>query len=402
MFEYFDEYSWNLSLSMALDMGANMDEVDRACRPLRASAVAAAGPVMPDPADAFFDAWMSQAHRLASAAAADAGAGRNHSASEKYRRAAIMALTAERMPMHTLPARHAAYDNVLEWFGRYIALGKVNCERIEVPFQGSILPALFIRAAGPEGSASSDIPAPAIVHFNGLDGIKEFLFMTGLPAALARRGVSTLLVDNPGVGGALRKHGLHNSPEAEVPAGACVDYLQGRADVDADRIGMMALSMGGYHAPRATAFEPRFKCCVAWGANYDFGTRFRKRVEGVGTQKSVPHVFEHVKWVLGADSIEECVRIASGFTLEGILDRIRVPILITHGKEDRQVPVADAHTTYAGCVNSPRRELRIFDAAEGGEQHCSIGNMSLATDYMADWISEVLGGRSTGEVEMDC
>lgn len=380
MFKYFDEYSWNLALSMALDMGANMDEVDRACAVLRDQGIAQGV----DPAEAFFDAWMLQARKLATAAAADANVGRSLTASEKYRRSTIMAMTAERMPMHTLARRQEAYDELLECFDRYVTLGQVNCERVEVPYQGAVLPALFVRAEHAE-------VAPAVVHFNGLDGIKEFLFLSGFPTALARRGISTLLVDNPGVGESLRKHGLRNTPQAEIPAGACVDYLEGRKDVDPNRIGMVALSMGGYHAPRATAFEARFKCCVAWGANYNFGARFRKRVEGTGTQKSVPHVLEHVKWVLGAESIEECVRIAAGFTLEGILDRIRVPILITHGEDDRQVPVADAHATYAGCVNSPRRELRVFTAEEGGEQHCSIGNMSLATDYMADWLADVLG-----------
>lgn len=379
MLEYFTEYTWNLSLSMALDMGANMDEIDRACRKLRDEGP----PAGTDPADAFFEAWIAAAGKLERSALEDEKAGRRLSASEKYRRAAIMYITGERMPMHTNPARHAAYDRLLACFAKYVELGQVNCERVMVPYKGSVLPALFVRAHSSE-------PSPCIVHFNGLDGIKEFLFLSGFPEALASRGVSALVVDNPGVGESLRKHGLHNAPEAEIPAAACVDYLETRSDVDAERIGMVALSMGGYHAPRATAFERRFKCCAAWGANHEWATRFRNRVAGKGTQKSVPHLFEHVKWVLGADSVEECVRIADGFTLNGILDRIHVPILITHGENDRQIPVDDAYATYEGCINSPRRELRIFTAEEGGEQHCSIGNMSLATDYMADWLSEVL------------
>ncbi len=378
MLEYFPDYTWNLSLSMALDMGANMDEIDRACSKLRDRGV----PPNVEPAEAFFEAWIGAGGKLEAAAQEDERVGQFLSASEKYRRATVMYITGERMPMHTLPARHAAYDSLLSCFSKYVKLGNVNCEKVEVPFGDKVLPALFVRAEG-------DGKAPCLVHFNGLDGIKEFLFLSGFPAALSKRGVSVLLVDNPGVGEALRKHDLHNSPEAEVPAAACVDYLEGRSDVDAERIGMVALSLGGYHAPRAAAFERRFKCCVAWGANYDWATRFRKRVAGNGTQKSVPHLFEHVKWVLGAETVEECVQIADGFTLAGVLDRIQIPILITHGKDDRQIPVEDAYATHEGCVNSPRRDIRIFTAEEGGEQHCSIGNMSLATDYMADWVAEV-------------
>jgi hypothetical protein len=67
--------------------------------------------------------------------------------------------------------------------------------------------------------------------------------------------------------------------------------------------------------------------------------------------------------------------------LRGILHRIRVPILITHGELNRQVPVESAHLAYNDCVNSPRRDLKIFAEQEGGEQHCSV---------VADWIPDVL------------
>ncbi|CAB3929195.1 alpha/beta hydrolase family protein [Achromobacter insolitus] len=379
MLEYFKVYSWNLALSMALDAGANMGEVDRACRGLRH--------VDDDQkhANDFFQAWADGGARLARAAEKDERAGNLLSAGEKYRRACVMYITGERIPAHDYPPRLAAYDELLRTFGKYVECAGVTCVRVEIPFEGSFLPALMVSAG------SNESPAPCIVHFNGLDGVKEYLYLCGLPAMLAQRGVSILLVDNPGVGEALRKNNLYNGPEAELPAGACVDYLESRPDVDKERIGMMALSLGGYHAPRAAAFEPRFSCCVAWGANYDWGKRFRARIEGsYSAQKSVPHYFDHVKWVLGQQSIEDCLAITDRYTLEGVLERVRVPVYITHGADDRQIPVADAIRTFDECVNAPERELRIFSAEEGGEQHCSIGNMSLATNAMADWIAGVL------------
>lgn len=378
MLNYFKVYSWNLALSMALDAGANMDEVDRACRTLR--------DVEDDQVHAndFFKAWADGAAKLVRSATEDEKAGHRLSAGEKYRRACIMYITAERIPAHDYPPRLAAYDELLWTFRKFVECSGANCEKVSVPFGDSFLPALMVSVG------TADKPAPCIVHFNGLDGVKEYLYLCGLPAMLSQRGVSILLVDNPGVGEALRKNDLHNAPEAEIPAGACVNYLETRADVDKKRIGMMALSLGGYHAPRAAAFEPRFACCVAWGANYDWGKRFRARIEGtLSAQKSVPHYFDHVQWVLGQDSLEACLKVTDRFTLEGVLDRIRVPTYITHGADDRQIPASDAKRTYEECVNAPKRELRIFSAEEGGEQHCSIGNMSLATNAMADWIADV-------------
>lgn len=379
MLEYFKVYSWNLALSMALDAGANMDEVDRACRDLRH--------VDNDQehANAFFRAWVDGGAKLVRSAEDDEQAGHLFSAAEKYRRACVMYITGERIPSHDYLPRLEAYDELLRTFGKYIACAGANCERVSVPFGKSFLPALMVSVG------SAEHPAPCMVHFNGLDGVKEYLYLCGLPAMLSQRGISILLVDNPGVGEALRKNGLHNAPDAERPAGACIDYLETRADVDSQRIGMMALSLGGYHAPRATAFESRFACCVAWGANHEWPVRFRKRMAGtLQSQNSVPHYMAHNMWVLGKNTIEECAEVIEGFTLDGVVERIRVPIYITHGEDDRQIPVAEAYRTYDGCVNSPRRELRIFTSEEGGEQHCSIGNMSLATNAVADWIADVL------------
>ena len=60
----------------------------------------------------------------------------------------------------------------------------------------------------------------------------------------------------------------------------------------------------------------------------------------------MPHFFDHVKWVVGRDTIEEALEVTDGFTLNGITEKITVPILVTHGADDAQVPVEKAHKTY--------------------------------------------------------
>ena len=104
----------------------------------------------------------------------------------------------------------------------------------------------------------------------------------------------------------------------------------------------------------------------------------------------MPHYWEHVKWVWGARDMDEFMRISAGVTLEGVLDRVRVPFLVTYGEGDRQISVEYAKQTYAGMVNSPKRELKIFTAREGGVEHVSSDNMSFGVDFIADWISETL------------
>ncbi|WP_227648534.1 alpha/beta hydrolase family protein, partial [Klebsiella pneumoniae] len=92
----------------------------------------------------------------------------------------------------------------------------------------------------------------------------------GLPQWLAQRGVSSLVVDQPGTGEALRLHDMKARYDSEHWASRIVDWLEQHPEVDAGRIGMEGVSLGGYYCPRAVAFEPRFACGVVWGANHDW------------------------------------------------------------------------------------------------------------------------------------
>jgi len=172
-----------------------------------------------------------------------------------------------------------------------------------------------------------------------------------------------------------------------------VDYLETRADIDPKRIGIMGVSLGGYYTPRVVAFEPRYALGAVWGANHNWGEMQKRRLAREG-DRPVPHYWEHVAWVWGAKNHEEFMRLAEDIHLNGILDRVKVPFLVTHGSKDRQIPVEFAYQTYDQLVNSPKRELKIFTDREGGVQHSSIDNMANAGSYIVDWVAENLGGHT--------
>ena len=96
-------------------------------------------------------------------------------------------------------------------------------------------------------------------------------------------------------------------------------------------------------------------------------------------------------WVWGAKDMDEFQAMWPDITLDGVLDRVRVPFLVTHGKNDRQIPLEYAQQTYDQLVNSPKRELKIFDDRTGGVEHVSVDNMSYGRSYIADWIAETFG-----------
>jgi dienelactone hydrolase len=385
MFRYFPtNYVWNLSIDLAIEMGARIGEIEAMCAPLQEAAK------QPDAEGtrAFREAWVEMADRLCELAQQDERRGRLLSAGAKYKRASVYLLTSERMLAHDSPGRLELYRRELELFAKGTALAGDNCERVEIPYNGGRLSGLYVRARNaPER-------APLLVQVNGLDSTKEMKYFVGLPAWLAERGVSSLIVDQPGTGEALRLHDMHAVFDSERWASPIVDWLETRGDVDAQRIGMEGVSLGGYYCPRAVAFEPRFACGVVWGANHDWRDVQKKRLLREG-DFPVPHYWKHVCWVWGAKDIDDFMRIAEDVHLDGVLDRIHVPFLVTHGEKDSQIPLAWAQRTYDQLVNSPKRELKIFTEREGGAQHASFDNSINAGHYIADWVAETLGARTS-------
>jgi hypothetical protein len=175
-------------------MGARIGEIEEMCAPLQDAAKA------PDAVatQAFRDSFVRMADKLCVLADEDRSRGRMLSAGEKLNRAAIYLLTAERL----LGARGAGPVGALSTPSRLVRRGSTTVGRElragRDPVRRQASRALYVRAEGVTGRA------PLLVQINGLDSTKEMKYRVGLPAWLARRGVSSLVVDQPGTGEALR------------------------------------------------------------------------------------------------------------------------------------------------------------------------------------------------------
>ncbi len=386
LFQYFpNNYVWNLSVAIALESGGRIGEIEDMCAPLRAAAARGEDAGTGE----FLRQWLRCAENLVTLADEDLALGRSYSAAEKLDRASLYFQVAERMQDRSANARKETYAKAVGSFQRSIEAGKRNFRRVEIPYEKGAIAGYLTLAEGMRG------PSPTVLYVNGLDSTKEMLAWSGLPLALARRGISTLSIDQPGTGEALRLHNLHAAYDTERWASPVVDWLEKQPEVDPRRIGMGGISLGGYYAPRAVANEPRFACGFVWGANHDWGQvqEARRRNEG---ERPVPHYWNHVFWVWGTPNEEAFFKLCPSITLDGQMEKIRVPFLVTHGEKDRQIPLKYAHQSFEQLVNSPRRELKIFTAREGGVEHVGADNMSFGRDFIADWVADVLGGRLSG------
>ena len=200
-------------------------------------------------------------------------------------------------------------------------------------------------------------PAPALVFFDGFDITKEIQYFKGVPDLVAR-GIACLIVDGPGNGESVRFRNLPLIAETEKYGTAAYEYLAGRKEVDPKRIGVMAISLGGYYAPRAASLEPRFACCIAWGAQWDYYDIWKRRFDLLdsGTVPSLSVPPEHLMWVFGVDSREAAMKKLEGFRLDGIVQKMRCPFLLVHGAGDEQIPLSDRREMLR------RRRLEAEDA----------------------------------------
>ena len=235
------------------------------------------------------------------------------------------------------------------------------------------MPGYYFPAGGGERG-----PTPAVIFLGGADSLAEELYFLAVNP-LRERGLACLVVDTSGRGGCLRLHGVHARPDYEKPVATLLDFLQRRPDVDPEPLGLLGVSMGGYYAPRAAAFDRRVKACVAWCGCFNV-------LENI--YDFFPPIRPQLRWIVGARDDVEARALLGHFTLEGLVQNITCPLLITHGADDRIMSVGGAYRMYeeARCSKS----LKIWNAGEGGAVHCQWENLSDAIPFMFDWLADQL------------
>jgi 2,6-dihydroxypseudooxynicotine hydrolase len=238
-------------------------------------------------------------------------------------------------------------------------------ERVTIPYQGKALAGILRKPPG------VDKP-PVVVMAVGLDSTKEEGDAYETP--FLARGMATLIFDGPGQGEGQYDFAIRG--DYEVPVKAVIDYVETRGDLDPSRIGMWGVSLGGYYAPRAAAFEKRIKACIAlggpfnWGANWD---NLPALTREAFTARS------HAK------SEAEARKNANTLSLEGIAQNITCPLFIVNGRLDRIVPATDAERL-AREAKGPVTLMMIEDG-----NHIATNRAYRWRSQSADWMKEQLG-----------
>ena len=380
-FTYFpDNYRWSFITSMGLMRvaggGADTSEIFEVCRNLDKD-------VGND--ELWFDEWKRMGDRIRAMGVAAQRRGKNLTAAGHFCRSATYHQMADRFCFPKDRESQGVYRKSIDSFKRYVSLNdRPKAELVEIPYEGGkSLPGYFVHAENTRKSKP-----PVVVLYSGFDGTKESPMIISA-GALARRGMSVVVVDSPGVGEAIRFRKIYLRHDYEVAGAAVLDWLEKRKDVNAKRAGIMASSLGGYYAPRTASMERRFKACLAHGAIWDYHAIWKRRIEAA-FRIQLPSPGNHLAWSFNVKTAEEGLEKLEGFRLDGVVQRMKCPFLLVHGEDDQQIPLADAKSLYK-AAGSKDKTLRVYKGTDGGSQHCHMDYIAPVVGYMADWMAEKLG-----------
>ncbi|MDD4604107.1 MAG: alpha/beta hydrolase [Bacteroidales bacterium] len=355
--------------------------------------------------NAWYEVWRKQGERIEKIADECMANGHTISARDAYFRASEYYRSAD-FYLHDNPANPAIlqlWDKMFFCFEKARKLSIPSFELIQIPYEGTMLPGYFCPAA------SGSKRAPTILIHQGFDGTIQELYL-GYGKDAVRRGYNCLLFEGPGQGSVIRKQGLPFRYDWEKVVTPVVDYAINRGVVDAKRIALIGLSMGGYLAPRAAAYEHRLAALIAnEGILDNYATTYQrlgmKREELMKLVQEKPEEINAVSykaakdnitsfwgltngmWTFAAKSPAEFSLKQSKMTLVDCAHLISCPTLVID---------SDAEQFFNGqpkklyeALQCPKTYL-VFKTGEGGELHCQAGGQLLANQRIFDWLDKTL------------
>lgn len=351
--------------------------------------------------ESWYTEWKAMADRRVATAENALAAGHERTAATEYLRASNYYRCAEFFMRGQPPDPRAleTYRKSRACFQKVAELSGGRIRAVEIPFESTTLPGYLCTAEGGRH------PRPLILVQTGFDGTAEELYHSFAVMAVAR-GYDCLLFEGPGQGRVIREQKLPFRPNWETVVTPVVDFALAQPHVDRARIALYGISMGGYFAPRAAAFEHRLAALVANGGIWDVhSTRIDEKLDAqlddpeaaaaidqwilnqMKTSPATRWLFDHAMMTFGATSPSAWMRMTRPYTMKGLAGKITCPTLIIDSEGDKDVP-GQAKQLF-DALTCPKQFL-LFTAADGAEEHCQMGASVLSASRILDWLDETL------------
>ena len=325
-----------------------------------------------------------------------------------------------------------------ECFRNALSLFPFLVEEVQIPYEGTFLPGHFYHASksirDTEGGTKTESEPdnhgyktfdkdsitlyPTLIAHGGFDSTLEELYSSAAAPAI-ERGYNCLTFEGPGQGEVIRKQGLTFRYDWEKVLTPVLDFALSKKSpyhIDPARVALMGISMGGYLAARAVAFEPRVSACVLYNGVYDgydsirsgFPPELSDAIEQgnsafvnsyltqlMETDSNLRFNMKHGMYTSGAKSPYELIISAKAYSITHIIKDIKTPTLVLDAEKDDSFP-GQPKRVYDELVSvSPSsKKYILFTDEEGAEEHCQCGAPAITNQRIFDWFDETLKNSS--------
>ena len=285
-----------------------------------------------------------------------------------------------------------------EYYADYFEGENARIERYDVPYENVKLPVMHVRPIG-------ECKGKILIHGGNDSYFEEFLFSL---LYLQEKGFEVYLFEGPGQGGVMRVQGMHFTHEWEKPVKAVLDFF------DLSDITIVGISLGGYLAPRAAAFDKRITKVVAWSVFPCFQD-ILVSMQPQSTQrafrilmklharpllnivfgkkaKNSPIIdwgIKHGCYAYEAKDAYSYAKKLKLYDLAPVADRITQDVLILGANDDHFINYHLVGREIDMLTNVKSLTFRLFTDKENAQNHCNVGNGKLALDTICDWIGEM-------------
>lgn len=297
--------------------------------------------------------------------------------------------------------KHILYDKYVELYNRYFKEQYPDIRFVRIPYKNYELPVYYSICEGAKGT---------IVIHGGYDSTSQD-FLPMVPYFMDK-GYSIYFFEGPGQGEVLMHHDVRMTLEWEHCTGAVLDYFN-LTDVT-----LIGISLGGYLATRAAAYDKRISRLVMYDLIYDFYGAILNKMGSFG--KFFDYLTRHPKSIFWKSLNKKLNKkyFTRWLLLQGyaIYENVHTPCeyfnyirkfntrdiskLIT---QDTLVlaGASDLYTVYYqdqldALVNARSVTGKLFTEEECADHHCQVGNMNLLLDTISEWIEEKTNGKETG------
>ncbi len=333
----------------------------------------------------WFEVWMALAKRYVY--------------TREYMRAAYAYRMAEFFLKEDHPQKNEIYEASIENFYLAFKQMELDYEIHGIPYMNTEMHSLIFRSKNEKG---------ILLVCGGYDSfIEEFVLAV---VDFVDAGYTVILFEGGGQGKTL-KNGLTFVPDWEKPTSRVLNYYGVEACT------MIGISWGGYLAVRAAAFERRitavaaydvlengFLCMthmfpeilkhvVRWAVR-NHRENLVNRMLGYFRKKSLLADWAIMQgmYITGKNTPYEFYRELQKHTLTHVVcDQLTCHVLLLAGEKDHYIPNDQFYKLLQKIKFARSLSSRMFTEAEGGEQHCQIGNHKLAVDEILNWMKTLAG-----------